>query len=156
MCLVFLLDQKQQHNHSIRLWEGPFRPNVQFHQKHYLVRPCSNWYMLLEGYRHQQSRHLLVFHQRYQARDPSLIVYQQDWRRMYFVRNFLELEGEHMKHQLYREHELAKYCEVHREFCSRHVQNWCLGSGSQMELGIFLRMLELLFYLTWFSILFKF
>ena len=71
---------------------------------------------------------------------------------MYFVRNFLELEGEHMNYQLYKEHVLAKYCEVHREFCSRHARNWCLGFGSQMVLGIFLRMLELLFYLTWFSI----
>ena len=74
---------------------------------------------------------------------------------MYFVRNFLEWEGEHMNYRLYREHELAKYCEVHRESCSRHVRNWCLGSDIQMELGTSLRMLELLFYLTWFSILFK-
>ena len=73
---------------------------------------------------------------------------------MYFVHHFLELEDEHMNYRLYKEHGLPKYYEVHREFCSKHVRNWCLESGNQMVLGTFLRMLELLFmvfniFLNW-------
>ena len=146
ICSVVRLDKIQLliQNHSIRRLEGPFHTNVQIHHLN-LVRLRSNWYSLLDSNirTNHQSRHPLVIHQRYQARDPSLIVYQQDWSRIHFVHDFLELEGEHMNYRLYREHGLQKYYEAHRESCSKHARNWCLESGSQMVADTFVRMLDL-------------